>query len=179
MNTKPVIQVGVAMVVMGSAVAAVAATLIGSSGVTSPQSAVDGNPSSYAYVTATAAPSYCPTGFSYLGDRCVHSASGTQFAGYEIGQYGLAGFGCQAVVTLNHKATGSNTPPGTHVYVRRAGVATWTYLGTVFASSFLQTDSLFYGTLFFGGDHDVLIGRSYTQPSGRDLLWYELTLACQ
>lgn len=151
---------------------AIAALVYSSLGVANPQYIHDTNVNTYAS-SASGSIVYCPTGFSFLGTRCLHAASGTEFQAYEVVGYPVD-HSCGGTISLRHQAgptSGAN--PSTHVYAMNAAGG-WHYVSTVASSTSIQTHLLNYNIGIVGvGEQRVLFGRATAPASTRQLRWYE------
>lgn len=177
MVRKLAVWVGFAFVAVP--VAVYAATLISSHQVTNAHYAVDGNTATAAS-PATAALSYCPSGsgFGFLGNRCIHGGSGTQFYGYEV----LSASGsatCHFLIELLHAETAGSGPPAqTHVYYSVDGGATWRYAQTLISSTSIQSSKIYLdlGVAGLTSQLRVVLAKSTASmapPTGPNLNWYE------
>lgn len=109
---------------------------------------------SWTYATAAPGytPSYCPAGFSFLGNRCLHPGSGTQFANYARVGLQATELGVSQVVQLDvevlRHCTEFQGPPAqageSHLYVWKpvGASGSWEHLATFGSNMFCQTLSV-------------------------------------
>lgn len=177
---KVAILLGVGSVVIAGV--AVAATILSSSQVTSPNLSIDGSNATYATANVGSLSS-CPSGFSFLGNRCMEPVSSVVFQANEIvGGFAGTGLACGGSVSFRHQAaSGAGIPPSTHVFVRgrrtdNGAWLPWSYEGTVVAQPTALTESIPYYFSFIPiYEVQVLLGRAYSPTSSRGLRWVEVS----
>lgn len=183
MSRKQIYAFGIGVASLFVSGVALAATLYSWSQVVNANLAIDANNSTYA-VSNAASLAYCPDGFSFLGNRCMHPETGTVFQGNEV--LGFGGLGCGADVSFRqHAGAGQNIPPSTHIYLRPKlwnvaqqrfiWASSWIHLGTITAEPSPTTTLFSRGWTNVAGEVQVLLGRAYTPASSRELRWNEVS----
>lgn len=180
--SKRLVKVVVGLTVLAVPVVAYALTLIASQMITNAHYAIDGNTATAA-TPATASLQYCPAGFAFLGNRCLHVSSGTEFYGYEIIEAVDPScnppIGVISRLNLLHAQTAGSGPAAqTHIYISNDGGTNWYKLSTVVSS----TSPTWWQKNIIAGSRRILLGKSTASlapPTGPSLNWYELTVqAC-
>lgn len=124
---------------------------------------------------------YCPDPtFYFIGNRCQHLESRTQFYGYELlGLWPNTDILCGGTINLRHaQGNGAGAPAQTHVYYYNGDQ--WRYAGTIVSTTTPTTTSLPF--LMFSAswpttELKVILAKSNASlaaPTGPELYWYEV-----
>jgi hypothetical protein len=127
--------------------------------------------------------SYCPDPtFSFLGNRCLHPTSRTQFYGYEsLGVWRSSpDIFCGGRINLRHaQGNGAGAPAQTQVYYHDG--SKWSYAGTIVSTGTPTTTSLPFSMVVWQPTSElkVILAKSTASlaaPTGPELYWYEVTV---
>ena len=130
--------------------------------------------------------SYCPDPvFYFIGNRCQHAESRTQFYGYEsLGVWPSTDILCGGTINIRHaQGNGAGPPAQTHVYYHNGNALYWSYAGTIVSTVAPTTTSVPFlmnaGASLPTSELKVILAKStasLASPTGPELYWYEVTV---